>query len=369
MIRGKKIRGLIILNKKITTILLCICLLFCLVAPAVATPKVNINGNQLIFEVDPIVENGRTLVPLRAIFEALGANVSWDGTTQLITATKDETIIKLQIGSQTAYKNNQPVPLDVPPKIVEDRTLVPLRFVSESLGANVKWYGDTQTITITKFEVPKTLPPVFKGFFKNTDYSNPNNFLYCGDQTKVVDSSIKEIAKSFNDNRDITTIEEIFRWINQNLQYGNGEKFGRTASDIIKTRMFTGCTDMGLAFAALSREKGIPIVFVQTAKIDWIKDYITNNPDKNHLRGHILVEVYLSDNKWYLVDSTAGKLFLNYNKDNMSLNDGYYVFSKSIEVWDTGIKNEKENYVNVFNIFKGFDVNKYVVPLYEVKYL
>lgn len=118
-----------------------------LIASAQA-PTVILDGKQLSFDVPPTIENGRTLVPLRAIFEALGAEVQWDGATQTVTATKGGTTIKLTVGGQ-AYKNGQPVTLDVPAKIINGRTLVPLRFVSEALGASVKWDGSTQTITIT----------------------------------------------------------------------------------------------------------------------------------------------------------------------------------------------------------------------------
>lgn len=115
---------------------------------ALAAPRVVVNSQELVFDVPPVVEQGRTLVPLRAIFEALGAEVSWDSSTQTVTATKGGTEIKLVIGG-LAYKNGQPVELDVPARIVNDRTLVPVRFVSEALGARVNWDGKTQMATIT----------------------------------------------------------------------------------------------------------------------------------------------------------------------------------------------------------------------------
>jgi len=133
-----------------TLVLLCtlfMCLAF--TAPASAAPTVILDNQQLSFDVSPTIENGRTLAPLRAIFEALGADVDWDGQTRTVTAIKDNAQIKLQIGFTTAYKNGSPVQLDVPAKIINDRTLVPLRFVSEALGAKFDWYGPTQTITIT----------------------------------------------------------------------------------------------------------------------------------------------------------------------------------------------------------------------------
>ena len=102
--------------------------------------RVVLDGQMLQFDVPPVIENDRTLVPLRVIFEALGAegnnpiaDVEWNGETQTVTAKRSDTEIKLIIGGE-AYVNGQAVELDVPAKIIEDRTLVPLRFVSEALG-------------------------------------------------------------------------------------------------------------------------------------------------------------------------------------------------------------------------------------------
>lgn len=89
-----------------------------------ASPKVFINGQPLSFEKEaqPTIENSRTLVPLRAIFEALGAEVQWDDKTKTVSSKKGNSEIKLVINGQ-AFINGQPVNLDVPAKIVEGRTL------------------------------------------------------------------------------------------------------------------------------------------------------------------------------------------------------------------------------------------------------
>lgn len=113
-----------------------------------ATATVILDGRQMTFDVPPTIEDGRTLVPLRAIFEGLGADVQWDDGTRTVTAFRESDQIRLQIGSRTAYRNGSPVSLDVPAKIIEGRTMVPLRFVSESLGAEVGWNGTTRVITI-----------------------------------------------------------------------------------------------------------------------------------------------------------------------------------------------------------------------------
>ena len=94
--------------------------------------------------------NDRTLVPMRAIFEALGADVSWNDAEKTVTAKKDEIVIVLKIGSEKFFKNLENVPLDTPAVIQNDRTYIPLRAVSEALENTVDWNGETKTITIQK---------------------------------------------------------------------------------------------------------------------------------------------------------------------------------------------------------------------------
>jgi len=109
---------------------------------------VTLNGEQLHFDVPPVLENGRVLVPLRVIFESLGATVDWDGATSTVTATQGSNTVKLTIGKSTAYKNGATVELDVPAKVVKGRTLVPVRFISEAMGANVRWDAEKNDVII-----------------------------------------------------------------------------------------------------------------------------------------------------------------------------------------------------------------------------
>lgn len=113
------------------------------------TPVVFLDGQRLSFEVDPIIENGRTLVPLRAIFEAMGAAVQWDAATNTVTAVRNGTKVILPIGSTQPTVDGQVWPLDVPAKIIKDRTLAPLRFVGEAFGGKVEWDQTTYTVTMT----------------------------------------------------------------------------------------------------------------------------------------------------------------------------------------------------------------------------
>ena len=110
--------------------------------------SVRLNGVPMRFEVAPALENNRTMVPFRAIFEALGANVNWDATHYAVLARSVLHSIRLKIGNDRALVDSQDVLLDAPPLIVGDRTLVPLRFVAENLGLKVDWDEKTRTVSL-----------------------------------------------------------------------------------------------------------------------------------------------------------------------------------------------------------------------------
>ncbi len=110
-----------------------------------------LNNEQLNFDILPITENDRTLVPMRAIFEALGAEVEWENETQTATATKDGIKVSVTIDSNRMQKNGEEIKLDVPARLVGDsRTLVPLRAISEAFGCQVEWDEELQRVDIYK---------------------------------------------------------------------------------------------------------------------------------------------------------------------------------------------------------------------------
>lgn len=112
---------------------------------------VKLDGRTLEFDVNPIIENGRTLVPFRKIFEELGCSVSYqeDSEGMLVSAWHGSDYIRLRIGQYDMGVNGKTTGLEVAPKILDGRTLVPLRAVSEALDCKVKWDGDTRTVTIS----------------------------------------------------------------------------------------------------------------------------------------------------------------------------------------------------------------------------
>lgn len=128
--------------------------------PVEAAPKkeipitININGDKLPTDVDPIMIKGRVMLPLRAIFEQLGASVSWEPKQRKITAYKDGVQIILYLDSKVATINGTKVNLDVAPLGYKARTMVPVRFVSEALGQSVNWQTSTRTVTILSTDDP-----------------------------------------------------------------------------------------------------------------------------------------------------------------------------------------------------------------------
>lgn len=110
---------------------------------------VKLDGDYLGFEQPPVIEDGRTLVPMRFIFEQMGAEVDWNGETRTVTATKDGMTVTLAIDDTNATVNGSAATLDVPARLINDKTMIPLRFLSENLGYTVDWDTDTRTASIT----------------------------------------------------------------------------------------------------------------------------------------------------------------------------------------------------------------------------
>lgn len=132
---------------------------------------VKMNDVEMKFDVEPIIENGRTLVPFRAIFEALDCAVKYkviDGK-QYVEAERGSEVVFLTIGDTEMVAGGNIITLDVAPKIVNSRTLVPLRAVSESLGCKVEWVNETRTVMIDK-EVGQT--PITSGHLEKTVKDN-----------------------------------------------------------------------------------------------------------------------------------------------------------------------------------------------------
>lgn len=161
-----------ILNK-ITSFIICICIIFPCFSVCIADEeiKVNIDSSPVSFDVPPSMINNRTMVPMRAIFEALGARVTWDESTATAAAVKDDTEIRISIGDNRLIKNGETIYLDVPAVITDNRTLVPIRAVSEAFGYLVEWVEEEKTVEIyTDFSFFPSIPE-----YSGSAYSVINN--------------------------------------------------------------------------------------------------------------------------------------------------------------------------------------------------
>lgn len=122
-----------------------------LMVPVVSAEQpisVYIDGKKQSYSQPPVIQKGTTLVPLRGIFEKLGSKVDWNSGTKTVTAVKGNTKIVLKIGSTKPTVNGVTKTISIPAQIINSSTMVPLRFVSEALGAHVHWDGAVRKITI-----------------------------------------------------------------------------------------------------------------------------------------------------------------------------------------------------------------------------
>lgn len=157
--------------KKILSMLLVFCLMTVFTTGCSAAPQTQVNTSDPVItlqigsammtvddskqEIDPgrdtvpVIKNDRTLLPVRAVVEAMGGAVTWDEETQTAVLAKGEMVILLKIGSNIAFINEASHTLDTVPFTINDRTMLPIRFVAEGFGYSVGWNGETQTVTLT----------------------------------------------------------------------------------------------------------------------------------------------------------------------------------------------------------------------------
>lgn len=121
-------------------------------------PTIYIDNEKTDFPVSPVIQNDRILVPMRTIFESLGYSVIWEPKEKTITGIKGSTNIQMQIDQKTAQKNGKPISLETPPILIQSTTMVPIRFVAESVQAEVDWNTDSHIVHITSAESKNQTP-------------------------------------------------------------------------------------------------------------------------------------------------------------------------------------------------------------------
>lgn len=198
--------------KKLLSLLLCICMLLSglsVFADSTNPISVVLDYAPVDFDQEPIIVNDRTMVPVRAIFEAMGAAVAWNGNTKTVTSILGDTTVIMVVGNTVMTVNDVPKSLDVPAQIVGDRTLVPVRAVSESFGADVTWIPETRTVQITSKDFQERLSSVrhfgcVKKLTSETQeatvafgldyFDNFNALEYAPDGTDILISNTNEVG-------------------------------------------------------------------------------------------------------------------------------------------------------------------------------
>lgn len=178
--------------------------------------KIDIDGTSIDSDVPPFLQQDRTFVPVRAIFEGLGAQVSWDAESKTVTAQKDDTTVSLVIGQKEITVNGTVKTLDVSSQIIENRTMVPARAVSEAFGYDVSWNGTKQTVSV----ITKTGQPEFS--------VDTSVFSYLGQTYASLCSQFGTVSKTDWLNGPIVQLENapVF------FAFGNGEWYYQESQTI-----------------------------------------------------------------------------------------------------------------------------------------
>lgn len=191
--------------KKLISLALAVLLLVgMMITPVSAAKEVSVYllGEKLSFDVPPQIINGRTLVPMRKIFESLGYYVDWDKDTKTAIAVREDMTIRITENSYTMYVNSEAKTLDVAPCIVNGRTMVPARAISESSGYKVDWDNDTRSVFITMADFLDE-----KMLTKIGDYEISQAYYNC--VYYMLCSSYSQYEQYFGEN-----------WLNEDTGYG-----------------------------------------------------------------------------------------------------------------------------------------------------
>ncbi len=217
--------------KKLISSVLIFILMLCGTAFADEPINVEVNGKLIDFDVPPQIINGRTLVPMRAIFEHLGATVEWNDKTKTVTAVRENTTISLKIGDTDMIINGIPKLIDAPACIINGRTLVPIRAISDAFDLGVRWNKLTRTVSVNSYDdnIGKNPFDSLKyQLIKNGEYEPIEN----GERFSVVEVAADySVAVSIDYNK-----KENDEYITLFLLSGDVEKDGSQVSLLFKLR-------------------------------------------------------------------------------------------------------------------------------------
>lgn len=213
-----------------------ILILVCFNCTVIASDNVNVilDGELVEFDVPAQIINGRTMVPVRKIFEELGMTVVWDGESQKVTADKKGVLVELTIDDTTVYRNSIEHTIDVPAQIIDGRTLVPVRVVSEYAGAEVSWDGNTSTVYVNSTDSVKHMNwndnYEYWGETENTVASGYGMLYNKADNTIAqmglyVDSKIVKGTDLYSEGECFVGDFQNGKWYNGTFYYKSGDSY------------------------------------------------------------------------------------------------------------------------------------------------
>ncbi|MEK3951170.1 stalk domain-containing protein [Paenibacillus sp. FSL H7-0703] len=222
--------------------------------------EVFIDGKLQQYEQPATSISGSMLVPFRAVFEALGAKVKWDGATKTVTATKGNTTIKLTVGSRDAYINGKLVRLNAAPRLINGKVMVPIRFVSEALGAKVKWNIAAQSVVIF------LAPPQVLTTSESEQLMEENEDASESQSNPTI---LKKISTTFSKSTDIVFVIDVTSSMTGTLDYVRQ-----------KVKGFVDSVPAGSQFAVVAfRDINL--------KADKDLEFLEFTTDKNKLKGNL----------------------------------------------------------------------------------
>ena len=280
---------------------------------------VKVSGEHVRFDQEPIVYNSRTMVPMRKIFEAIGADVTWDENTKTASGKRGDRTVKVTIGSKKMYVNKKLIEIDTPAMLVGGSTLVPVRAISEELGCEVDWDGNKHLVSI--------VPKVFKWSEWSTSRPNVDRDLYY----------VEEKTEYRFRTRDKETYESYYKYNSSNFvreekSYGNWSGWQReyvseNENRNVKTRINTVnenhnllsyiCGQHPKCYRYNNAHNDTFLVHILYHDLGWYDYELPQHPDGQG--GSVLYKddgnFYRCSNscfRWYVIETTGGE-YTQYN--------------------------------------------------------
>lgn len=263
-------------------------------------PNMIVNGQSK--EIDPgkgtapLIQNSRTLVPIRSIIEEMGGKIDWDSTTRKVSLTLSGKTVDLWIDKDTAKVNGEDKKLDTAATIINDRTMLPIRFVSENLGLSVNWDGTTKSIGISNFN---DFALSIAG--QNVNSKEYKYFLY-GEKNYYAENAGVEIGKDF---------------------WTTPDKDGKTPFDIVSQNTYNTCRDYKMLMKLIKDSNYTPSEGDQKAIKESIDNYVSQNggEEKANKKAMDQYGVSLADKKEIDKNSLTINYFLKDLKNKLSISD------------------------------------------------